>query len=302
MNIEVGNAPEPGIYEDVPFEQYLNWPYTSNSSLHAATRSMLHYRCQQPMNETPALRFGTLCHLGRLEPSAVFKRYIVMPDLTAGITTADGKPAASPKSTKEYKERVKAWEAMHAVNKIIVSQEEFENMTGVVSALDSHEIAHDWFTAEGPAEVSIVWDDYQTETRCKGRLDKFSLSRGLIADLKTTRDCLMFPSQLAARGYHRQGAMYIDGIAKLTGEVCRFGIVAVENVKPFGVMAAPVRESDIELGREEYTGILRQIADSRAAKRWPGYTSPAEWTLPAWRTNSETELLELTFAGEPLNL
>jgi hypothetical protein len=38
MNTEQVEAPDPGIYHDVPFEQYLAWPYVNNSSLGYAAR------------------------------------------------------------------------------------------------------------------------------------------------------------------------------------------------------------------------------------------------------------------------
>jgi hypothetical protein len=295
-------APAPGIYEAVPFDVYLTWDAVSNSSLNGIEKSPLHYKFAPPVEETPPMRFGTFCHQGRLEPSAVFRNYVVMPDLTKGILTKSGEPAKTPKATDEYKQRVERWEADNADGKIIVLQEEFEAMTGVVAALDRNELAHKWFAADGPAEVSIVWDDPDTGVRCKGRLDKLALIIQMIADLKTTRDCLWFSKQIADRKYYRQSAMYIDGVMVLTGEVCRFGIVAVENVQPFGVMAAPLAESAVELGREEYKAALRQIAAARQSNVWPGYENPAEWILPAWKEAQLSEPLSLIIAGERVAL
>ena len=297
------HAPSPGIYEAVPFDTYLTWDAQSNSGLGGIERSLLHYRFHPPIEETDPMRFGTFCHLGRLEPSALFRNYVVMPDLTQGICTKDGKAAKSPKATAEYAERVERWEAANAPGKIIVTQDEFNAMVGVVAALDANELAHKWFTSPGQNEVCIVWDDPDTGIRCKGRLDKLARGIGIIADLKTTRDCLWFAKQIAERRYYRQGAMYIDGVMVLTGEVCQFGIVAVENTQPFGVMAAPLKESAVDLGREEYKAALRQIADARRTNVWPGYENPAEWSLPAWRTNGEaSESVTLSIAGSQVSL
>ena len=294
-------APEPGIYEGVPFIEYLAWEAQSNSGFSGIERSLLHYRHHPPIDETPQMRFGTLCHAGRLEPAAVFRNYVVMPDLTHGITTKDGKASKSPKATAEYAERVERWESENAPGKIIVSQAELDAMIGVVAALDANEVAHKWFTAHGPNEVSIVWQDSDTGVLCKGRLDKLALSLGIVVDLKTTRDCLWFHKQIAERRYYRQAALYVDGVATLTGEVCRFGIVAVENVQPFGVMAAPLSEDAVDLGREEYKAALRQIAEARRTNVWPGYDNPDEWTLPAWKESS-SEPLELIIGGEKVAL
>jgi hypothetical protein len=296
------SAPEPGIYENVTFADYLRWEAVSNSGLSGIERSPLHYKHRAPIEETDAMRFGTLCHSGRLEPASVFRNYVVMPDLSSGILTREGKPASSPKATQEYKDRVAAWEAAHAAGKEVVSQGDFDAMVAVVSALDSNPVAHSWFSAPGATEVCIVWQDASTGILCKGRLDKLALSIGIIADLKTTRDCLWFGKQIADRRYYRQAALYIDGVMTLTGQVCRFGIVAVENVAPYGVMAAPLADAAVDLGRDEYKSALSQIAESCRTNHWPGYESPSEWTLPAWRAGDASEELTLSIGGAQVSV
>jgi hypothetical protein len=292
---------EPGFYENVPFEEYLTWDAISNSSLHAAERSMLHYKERPAIEETPAMRFGTFCHVGRLEPSAIYRRYAVMPDLTIGLLNDSGKPYDNPKATKAYKKRVAEFHEAHS-DKIIVEQHQFDEMVGIVSALDRDLLAHEWFTATGAVELSLVWIDRETGLLCKARLDKWALALAIVIDLKTSRDCLRFPAQIAERSYHRQGAMYLDGIATLTGSICRFGLVAVENSAPYGVMSALVRTSDIALGRRDYRRALQQIAASRASGVWPGYTSPAEWSLPSWATREAEAPVTLTIAGQEVHV
>jgi hypothetical protein len=297
----MAESPQPGIYEGVPFETYLTWPYLSNSRLSAADRSLLHFKEQEPIEETAPMRFGTLCHTGRLEPSAIYRRYVVMPDLTQNIVLADGSAAKNPRATKEYGQRVEAWKAQQA-DKLVVSQDEFDSMVGVVSALDADPVSRAWFASEGPTELSIVWDDPDTGLRLKGRIDKLATRLQVLADLKTTRDCQRFPTQIAERKYHRQGAMYLNGWEVLTGEVYRFGLAAVENLKPFGVMSALVREADVEQGHEEFKAMLRRVADAQRSGIWPGYTSPDEWALPAWAKSETSESVTLTFGGAQLTL
>ncbi len=225
-----------------------------------------------------------------------------MPDLTVGLLNDQGKPYDNPKATKAYKRRVAEFQERNA-DKIIVPQADFDEMVGVVAALDRDTVAHQWFTAPGPVELSIVWDDPATGLRCKGRLDKWARGLGIVADLKTCRDCLRFPAQIAERHYYRQGAMYLDGLEVLTGEINRFGLVAVESVAPYGVMAAPLREADIAQGRAEYRRSLRQIAEARSLGVWPGYVSPTEWALPAWASRSESkDVVTLTIHGKQVQI
>lgn len=300
---QIPPEPGPGIYEGVPFDDYLAWPYVSNSALHPAARSMAHFRDRQPIDETAAMRFGTLCHTGRLEPSAIFRRYVVMPDLTKGITTKDGKPAKSPKATEEYDRRVAEFMSQHDGMKV-VEQATFDEMLGVLQALDNDPLARRWFGGPGQFELSIVWDDPESGLRCKGRLDKICNEERIIPDLKTTVDCTKFDKSIANYSYYRQAALYIDGWQILTGETYRFGLVAVEKVKPFGVMSAPMRADAIELGRKEYRGLLKQIAASKRSGSWPGYESPAEWSLPAWklRGGDDDNEVALTIGGKQFAL
>lgn len=296
----MNSIPAPGIYENVSFADYLAWDCISNSSLQAALRSMLHYQQRQPSEETPAMRLGTLCHTGRLEPSAIYWRYVVMPDLTVGLLNDAGQPYDNPRATKAYKQRVAEFTKQHAA-KQIVTQEEFDRMVGVVSALDRNRMSHDWFTATGPVELSVVWEDPVTGLRCKGRMDKWASSYGVVVDLKTTRDCLRFAAQIADRHYHRQGAMYVDGLKAATGATARFAMVAVESEPPHGVMAAPLRQADLERGRDEYRCLLKQIAEARNRGVWPGYSNPAEWCLPAWAA-CDVDAVTLTIHGSEVQL
>lgn len=302
MNATIEATPGPGIYENVPFSDYLAWPYISNSSLNAAERSMFHYKNRKPVAETDAMRFGTFCHLGRLEPSAIYRRYVVMPDLTQGVLTKSGEPAKNPKTTTEYESRVARWKADNAGDKQIVEQADFDRMVGVVAALDRDPLAREWFSSDGPAEVCLVWDDPDTGLRCKSRLDKWATRLQLIADLKTCRDCLRFETDIAERNYHRQGAMYLDGLEILTrGEMHSFGLAAVENEEPFGTMTAPVSEEALEIGRDSYKAALRSIKAARESGVWSGYSSPPAWKLPAWK-QQKSEPFNLKIGGETVSL
>ncbi|MEO2024286.1 MAG: hypothetical protein ABGZ23_00225, partial [Fuerstiella sp.] len=168
-------TPAPGIYHDVPFEEYCAWDAINNSSLAPALKSPRHYKhgLDNPRDDTDAFRFGRLCHAGRLEPAAVLDRYIVMPDMSKDIKTADGKPARSPKATTEYKRRVATWEEQQAeADCEVVTRQRFEEFKGVLDSLNGNILAREWFGTDGPAELSILWKDPITQLVCKIRIDK----------------------------------------------------------------------------------------------------------------------------------
>jgi hypothetical protein len=67
-----------------------NGELVSNSSLGAATRSMQHYRHQQPIEDSPCLRFGRACHTAKFEPLLLLEEYVVMPAFELQVTNKPG--------------------------------------------------------------------------------------------------------------------------------------------------------------------------------------------------------------------
>ena len=296
------HCPPPGIYNDVPFSEYLSWDAISNSSLQAALKSMRHYKHQQPIDESPAMKLGTLCHAGKFEPLLIAQRYVVMPAFEKDIRKSDGSFYDKPKSTAAYRELVEEFQQTNAT-KIIVTQDEYDAMLGVVSALAAHERACQYLSVDGSTavEVAIVWVDPETGLTCKGRVDCLQTSTCIASDLKTSRYVQSFDRVIYNRSYHRQGAFYCDGLEVLTGEEHSFTITAVEEARPFGVRAAPLSADAIEAGRDEYKRLLQQIAESRKTNQWPGYSDPDEWRLPAYAAKTDDDVA-LVIGGETVRM
>lgn len=293
-------SPEPGIYKNVDFDTYRSWDCINNSSLKHAEKSLAHYRRyldNPPDRTTDAFRFGSFAHGGKLEPMVACQHYVVEPDLTKNILRADGTEYSNPKATKEYRDRVAAFEAANA-GKEVVPQKWFDRFAGMANALDENETARRWLRSDGDAELSIVWDDPVSGLRCKGRIDKLPKHLGIAVDLKTTADASDFERSIAKYGYHRQAAFYCDGLSVLTGRVHGFGIIAVEKDEPFGVRAAPMSGESLAVGRQEYRSLLNKIAAARNSDRWPGYESPEAWNLPNWASPK----VELLIGGQVINV
>ncbi len=295
--------PEPGIYCDVPFGEYLAWPHVNNSSLSYAARSMAHYRYTPQQATTSAMRFGSLVHCGKLEPAAIGARYVVMPDFAADIRRPDGSQYTNVRASKAYKEAVEQWRESIG-DKDVVTSDELSTMLGMVQSLTMHDFARATLCGPGPCEVCCVWDDPATGVRCKARADKWANDKPgdtAIYDLKTTRDAGDFERAIYRYSYHRQAAFYADGMAACTGEASvAFGIIAVEKEQPYGVRGALMSDAAMEVGREEYRALLENIARSRSTGEWPSYADPDEWTLPGWAITDTPA--ELTVNGEVVTL
>lgn len=300
---------KPGIYQGVPFEEYLAWNAISNSSLSPAVSevaplliSMAHYKKQLPLTPTQAFKFGKLTHASKFEFANALRDYVVMPEFRTYREAEDGTLiedpcknddgktiSKTPANTKDYKRRVQAFTEKN-VGKIIVSNTEIENLAGVLNALDQNEIVRRLYANNGPAtdyELSIVWQDEQTGLMCKGRLDCVQHSEKIIPDLKTSQRVADFEKALGIYGYHRQGAYYADGMKVLTGATYTPWCVAAEPEGPvFGVRAKPIGQATFLAGRWQYRQLLDRIAVCIKSARWPEFEEVVpvpDWEIPHWQ-------------------
>lgn len=298
-------APEPGVYEKVDFETYLQWDAISNSRINAARRSLKHFKANVALEPKPCLTLGSLAHCGRLEPLYLGKRYAVMPPFENDPenVTKKGEPSTS-KATKYYEEKSEEFLAANR-GKEIVTEDQYDSMIAIVTSLDNHDLAREYINSPGPMELAIVWDDPDTGLRCKARLDKISHVKRIVTDLKTytPQQGYLAPTEKFARaianfGYHRQQAHYTNGARVLFGAEYSSALVVVENAEPYCVMAAPMIYEWLEIGRREVAETMAAIAEAYRQDQWPGYESPEAWTVPEWYgTNVDVELL---IGGEAL--
>ena len=289
--------PDPGIYHNVPFEEYLTWPYVNNSSLGPLEQSPAHYLAGQGKDkESDAFRIGRFTHSGVLEPKAVMDRYVVLDreQLAQDILRPDGTAYANVFATAEYKRRVAQFAEQHAGQEI-VTQDEYDMILEVVHQLWSNDRAKAWLGLGCKVEVSLVWDDPLTGLRCKGRVDALNERQDppVLCDVKTCQNAADFSWALWKWRYHRQAAFYLDGYRAVTGNDACLALIAVEKQEPFGVRAAPVGPATIAAGRQLYREALSTIANCRQANSWPGYQDPESWDIP------ETKLppVELSISG-----
>jgi exodeoxyribonuclease VIII len=289
---------------DLSFDEYRAILAVNNSLLNQAFRSgcvlsMAHLRVamlKTQESDSDALRFGRLAHNGVLDPQNIPEHYSVMPDLTEGIMRADGSDYSNVRATKEYKQRAREW-CRQQGGREIITQDDYDRIVGVLRGLLANESARDMLTGDGANEVSMVWQDAKTGLNCKARVDRLCEHAGFVADLKTTRDVADFEKSIVRFGYHRQAAFYLDGLEAMTGERCRFGIVAVEPESPFACRAAFLSTEAIEFGRQEYRRALTAYARCIESGVWPSLPNPDEWRLPMWAKPQDDEPVKLIVNG-----
>ena len=117
---------KPGIYRDIPSYDYHNGKGLSSSNLKDLLRSPLHYITNVKLGnkETPAMKLGTATHCAILEPERFDIEYIEAPYIDR--RTKDGKAL---------------WSELEQSGKIVLTHEEYSNVTSMAKAVSEHELA-----------------------------------------------------------------------------------------------------------------------------------------------------------------
>ena len=260
-----------GIIKGISNEAYHKASGVSKSQLDQFAKSPAHYLASltTPRKETPAMRIGSIFHGMILEPERV-------------------KIAVAPVCDKRTKEGKATWEAFCLENAgaEIVTAEEGEMLNGMVASVMAHPAARALLSGPGIAEGSCWWNDEQSGELCRCRPDFYRADLGIVVDLKSTEDASPegFARSIAKYGYHRQNAMYVDGVESATGDFVKgFVFVVTEKAAPYCTAVYSLDMQGIEIGRDQYKRLLLDLADCKIAKKFPGYSDRVETlSLPAW--------------------
>lgn len=260
---------KPGIYNDLPADQYHADQAYSFSAIKQAMRSPAHLKAwlTAPPEQTPAMRLGTLTHLAVLQPDLF------------GSTTA-----VAPIVDRRTKEGKSIWEQFQVQNtgKEIITNDEREQLTAMRDSVRIHPAASA-LLGEGTAEVSVFNQCVETGLPLKARMDW--VRENAIVDLKTTEDASPagFAKSVSNYRYDLQAAHY-RRMLKLQGRGdLPFYLIAVEKEAPFAVAVYRLDEGDLTLADMQMQQQLRAIASCCEFNSWPAYSREVETlTLPKW--------------------
>ena len=200
---------EPGIYLDVPEDEYRQYPAASNSTLFLLEKSPgnVPWSKKAPQIQTDdSTDLGSLVHLLALQPHLFHQTYIVAP--VCDKRTKDGKAAAAAFE----------WEVKQ--NGLIPIEESMKRKADnmVASMLAHPEFSRILTAADLKTEVSMLWKDEETGVLCKCRYDTLvPIDDQIIAmDLKTTGQIDDIKYSIRDYGYAQQQVHYTEG-AKANG-------------------------------------------------------------------------------------
>ena len=225
--------PDPGIYYDVPFEEYAAWNCFSKSMVGDALKSGLHLdHYIHGERKTRPMMLGSLVDTLVLESDEYDSRYVLQP---ATYTTEKTSGRGANKITEEIE---KPWNLnslkckevaaeIAATGKLIVTESDLAKAAGIKAALMANAEAALAIT-EGKKQVSFVWVDEELGVKCKGRADL--VNDNTIDDLKTSIDASPegFRRAIGKFLYHVQAAVYTDAWLQLTTDPKGFRFIVAE--------------------------------------------------------------------------
>ncbi len=218
----------------------------SNSRMSDFKRSPRHYlyAISNPTPSTPAMEFGSAFHMAILEPDKFESQYVTSPK--CDMRTTIGK---------------ETWKTFAEANigKTCISEPDMACLKRMKESLMAYAPARELIDQITEAEKPILWKDPLTGVELKGKLD--GIGKNFILDLKTCQDAnpANFASHAFNYDYHRQAALYLDGL-KATGTIANnFYFIAIEKDAPHCVSLNRASDAFIEKGRSDYKAILENF-------------------------------------------
>jgi hypothetical protein len=219
---------------------------------------------------TEATLLGDCLHVALFEPQDFFSKFITPPG----------------KIDRRRKEGREQWAAFEfaAHDKTVIKREMYDRVMKMREAVLKDPLIGRFLKEPGTKEEIILWDDPGTGAPCKCRLDFRHLRTNLILDLKSAGDDgwtsaapAVFARNAIKYRYHVQSAFYSDGFFHATGiKTPGFVFVVVENNPPYKVAKYRFAESDLNVGRSEYTENLYTYMHCKEVDFWPGYSDRIE--------------------------
>lgn len=303
---------KPGIYEDLPAEEYHASDAVSRSGLTQIERSIDHYReyVANGIGDSKALRTGTAIHTAILEPERFQHEYIdaQIPDECGGMyqgykTTAElvSQGLDAEKIAKRTKTKLKTIEKHLERDDVMalidhyekfppgstpeIEPDELDTALRCRDAVAEHPTASQILT-DGSPEMSHFWEDTETGILCKCRPD-WQRSDGILVDVKSASDATpeAFQRSLHRYQYYVQAPFYLDGVSATTGsDYEKFLFIVVETGSVPGVRIYDLDDYAIERGRDDYRRYLDELHKAQTVEDyWTGYPTEIESiSLPKW--------------------
>ena len=271
--------PQPGVYIDVPADEYHSWDALSASCLKQLAVSALNCRWWMDQSDdgpTMAMYFGTVLHMKLLQPELFDSMAVEVKGFKPGAirTTLAKTRAAHPN-------RLPLAEGWSKSLKILGGRAKADKETRIALG------------GESLNEVAVVWRS-QHGLPCKALLDRVKLGDdcNTIVDIKTTarpgdddfgRTCWDLGYDIQAAFYLRAHEAAAEFDLRFRKEA-RFEFVVMQNDAPYDVGAGPPDEAFLDVGRQRMNELMPWFTHCWANDTWPGVAKGTMRviSLPGW--------------------
>ncbi|GAA3027727.1 PD-(D/E)XK nuclease-like domain-containing protein [Streptosporangium longisporum] len=270
-------VPGPGVYPDLPEEDYHADPVEGGSLSSTGARQLVascpakfRYAQLHPSRPSRAMNLGTAAH-----------QLILQSGPGIVVIKADNYRTAKAQEQRD---------AAYAAGRTPLLPKEYEQVKEMAARLREHPEASALLDPRrGLTEQTIVWRDEATGVMQRARLDHLpypTARRMIIADYKTCQSAAPPDIEKAIydRGYHQQGEWYTRGVREL-GLASRtvFVLICQETEPPYVVTVAEIDPPAMRIAEDRNRKALELYARCVATDTWPGYSTDIEVvSLPAW--------------------
>lgn len=276
------NNTKPGIYKNVPMEEYQKWDAVHKSMFHHILKSSLHLQhyLDHGEEDRDIMVFGNLVDCLLLEPELFESRYIITPETYPSIV----KKGLTFKPWSWNANYCKEWRDQKSEENPgikIISNDDLTRAKNIVERILAHPTAGKWLLGSD-RQVSLSWIDPETDLPCKGRMDAFDVKQ--IIDLKITHNAhpSAFARILNDFKYHAGAAFYHDGLLLAQGIQpeespsipCSF--IVAEDEPPHDVICYYLGPQSFEVGRIIYREAMQRYKDFIDTGDRSGYSNVAE--------------------------
>lgn len=286
--------------EDI--EDYHQREDYSSSQIKFMLKSPYHYKkyvIDGESLESTSLGFGSLAHT--LINENKYHLAIPMPELSPIETIVEGKrPGTTRKETLTIKAQKENFLAVNQ-DKIVLSQSDYQRVSGMREALMNNETAKTLFNEDDLIEQGYRYYDDKNDISCRFRVDRINFRLGHIIDYKTCANAHpdRFKFDILRYGYHISAAHYMVGTQRLfRDQIKNFIFIAQETKAPYAIGFYKVSAVDLMFGENIRTELINKIKKCKALNKWPHYTDGVkELSLPDYSFTTEdndddTETLE----------
>jgi hypothetical protein len=230
------------VIKDLPNEDYHQRPEISNTqlSIFSKDQDAIEWMKNCPVDgeKVKTFDFGDAMHAICLEPDRLKNEFVVMPALNLR-TNAGKEEKISFISENEGKK--------------ILTFDEHKKLNLMFESIMAHPKARRRIEAQGIAESSWFWEDFDTKVECRCRPDKIIGNR--LLDVKTTHELAKFRHSVSDYRYFVQDAFYCDGVAANGVENPEMEFLVIQKTIEIGrypVMVCRLEKDVVEYGRSMY--------------------------------------------------